>query len=138
MSRSKIESLLNSVLADLGIARVADFKIDIPPRQELGDYASNIAILYAKKLSQKPLELADKIACKARELDKKKILEKVEVALPGFVNFTLTLNYLQRSVAGMVDLDHAWGKSGAGQGEKILLEFVSANPTGPLHVGHGR
>lgn len=138
MSRSRIESLINSALVSLGIPEKLEFKIEIPPRKELGDYASNIAILYARKLSRNPLDLAEQIATKVKELDKEEVLKKIEVAKPGFINFTLTDSFLQNSLLEIQKQNHDWGKSDKYKDQKVLLEFVSANPTGPLHVGHGR
>ncbi|MEE8638023.1 MAG: arginine--tRNA ligase [Candidatus Margulisiibacteriota bacterium] len=138
MSQSKIEAFLKAALTDLGIEEKLDFKVDIPPRKELGDYASNIAILYARKLSRNPIELAEQIAKKISVLDKAKTFKKVEAAKPGFINFTLTESFLQQVLPEIQKQDHDWGKSKTGHAQKVLLEFVSANPTGPLHVGHGR
>jgi arginyl-tRNA synthetase len=138
MSQAKIGSLLKAALAHLGIEEKFDFKVDIPPRKEFGDYASNIAILYAQKLSRNPLELAEQIAQETKALDKGKLFKKVEVAKPGFVNFVLTGNFIQQTLPEIQKQDHNWGKGEKGKGKRVLLEFVSANPTGPLHVGHGR
>jgi arginyl-tRNA synthetase len=138
MAKDKIGSLLDSALAKLGIKEKLDFKIDIPPRKEFGDFASNIAILYGKKLSRDPLDLAKEIAQNVLDLDKDKLFQKVDVARPGFVNFTLNLNFIQQSIPEISKQDHDWGKSETGRGERVLIEFVSANPTGPLHAGHGR
>jgi len=138
MSKQLIVSLLDAALADLGISRIADFQVDFPPRKELGDYASNLAILCARKLSQNPLELAEQIAQKVKALDKTAIFEKIETAPPGFINFTFSNRQLQQTLPEILKLDQDFGKSDTGKGQKILLEFISANPTGPLHVGHGR
>ncbi|MFH1683734.1 MAG: arginine--tRNA ligase [Candidatus Margulisiibacteriota bacterium] len=138
MAKTRIESLLGEALAELGIREKFDFRVEVPPRNELGDYASNIGILAARKLSKNPIKLAEQIANKVKELDKDKIFTKVEFAKPGFVNFFLTDKFLQQSIAEILKQDHDWGKSEKENGERILLEFVSANPTGPLHVGHGR
>lgn len=135
MAKQRIFSLLEAVLKELGIQGQLDFKVDVPPRKELGDYASNIGILAGRKLRQNPLKLAEQIAEKC---SKEKIFTKVEFAKPGFVNFFLTDDYLQQIIPDILKQDHDWGKSDQEQKEKILLEFVSANPTGPLHVGHGR
>jgi len=138
MSKQLIVSLLDAALADLEISGIADFKVDFPPKKEMGDYASNLAILCARKLSQNPLELAEQIANKVKALDKTAVFEKIEVAPPGFINFTFSDRQLQQALPEILKLDGDFGRSDAGKGQKILLEFVSANPTGPLHVGHGR
>jgi len=138
MAKTKIESLLYASLEKLGVKEKIDFKIDIPRRKELGDYATNIAILGARQLKKNPLELAKDIVQKINELDIEKIFSKVEIAKPGFINFSLADSFLQQNILEINQQDHSYGESEAGQSEKILLEFVSANPTGPLHVGHGR
>jgi arginyl-tRNA synthetase len=138
MAKARIGSLFKAVLSGLEIKEDLDFKIDIPPRKEMGDFASNIAILYGNRLSRKPPELAEQIAQKLRELDAGKTLAKVEVAKPGFINLFLNQELLQQTIRGIQEQDHAWGKGTSSRGQRVLLEFVSANPTGPLHVGHGR
>jgi len=146
MSQFKIEALIKSALIELGIGQETDIKIDLPPRKEFGDYSSNIAILCARKLSRNPLELAREIADRAKELDIKNIFNKIEIAKPGFINFFLNDNFIQQTVLEIQKQDILWGQGALrqssgqarGKGKRILLEFVSANPTGPLHVGHGR
>jgi arginyl-tRNA synthetase len=130
----RLEALIASALAELGVSDLKGVKIDIPPRRELGDYATNAAIVCAHRLSRVPLELAREIAA-CVESD---MFDRVEVVKPGFINFFLNEKFVQQSVAGIIKRDRGWGVGSRGQGEKILLEFVSANPTGPLHVGHGR
>jgi arginyl-tRNA synthetase len=138
MVKSKIAALLNSALVEIGINEKIEFSLDIPRRKELGDYATNIAILYGRKLSRDPFELAGQIAAQVKALDKQLIFAKVEVARPAFINFILASDFLQQIIPVIQKQEHAWGKSEKSKDEKILLEFVSANPTGPLHVGHGR
>lgn len=100
-----------------------------------GDFACNIALMLAKKVGLKPLDLAQKIIA---QLPKHEAVEKVELAGPGFINFFLkSSNQFQVLKQTLNDGDN-FGRSQMGQGKKIQLEFVSANPTGPLHVGHGR
>jgi len=134
MLQTKIKAFLYTVLADLGVAEKLDFRIDIPPHKEMGDYASNIAILYARRLSRPPIDLAKEIAQKVNA----EIFEKIEIAKPGFINFFLKDSIIQQSMPQILSSDHNWGKSSSKANDKVLLEFVSANPTGPLHVGHGR
>jgi len=133
MSKVKIKSLLEKALSKLGIEE-AKFSIDIPAQRKFGDYASNAAIVNGRRLKKNPLEVAKEIA----EGVDKDIFIKVEVAKPGFINFTLSDKYLQNNLTEIHKLDHDYGKGGTGKGERVLLEFVSANPTGPLHIGHGR
>ena len=137
MSRSKVEAFVKSALENLGIEEKVDFKIDLAPRKEFGDYASNVAIVYGKKLSRSPFEFAQEIVKKIEDLDQGLIFTKIAIAPPGFINFFLNNSFLQRSLLEIQSQDRDWGKQKPKKGT-ILLEFVSANPTGPLHVGHGR
>jgi len=107
-----------------------------PPRDPThGDMATNAAMVLAKDAGKKPRELAEAIAETLRADD---IVAKVDVAGPGFINLTLKphvwANELRRVLIGV----GAYGRSDLGQGEKVNVEYVSVNPTGPLHVGHGR
>jgi arginyl-tRNA synthetase len=100
-----------------------------------GDFATNVAMRLAKAARRSPRELALAIvaAVPANEL-----IERTEVAGAGFINFYLRAAASTRELARIHELGAAYGRSNAGAGERVLVEFVSANPTGPLHVGHGR
>ena len=100
-----------------------------------GDFASNIALRLAKPARRNPRELAQAIVA---ALPANPLIAKTEVAGAGFINFYLTPAAYSRELASIHELADAYGRSELGRGHKVLLEFVSANPTGPLHVGHGR
>ncbi len=100
-----------------------------------GDYATNIAMMLAKPAGMASRELAQLIADKIAVADN---IERVDVAGPGFINFFVASGTSQSVVATILEQAEAFGRGQFGQGEKIQVEFVSANPTGPLHVGHGR
>jgi len=100
-----------------------------------GDFTSNIALRLAKKLGQRPREFAVEIIA---SLPASPLIEKVEVAGPGFINFTLAANAYQQELARILEEGASYGCSELGSGRRILVEYLSANPTGPLHVGHGR
>jgi arginyl-tRNA synthetase len=101
-----------------------------------GDYATNVALVLAKRLGQPPREVA--AALVARLELPPGFVEKIEIAGPGFINFYLQGAQLAQVVREVVARGPAYGRSEAGAGRKVDVEFVSANPTGPLHVGHGR
>lgn len=103
--------------------------------KRFGDFASNIALVLAKRASQEPRRLAELIVS---HLPAHPWVEKVAIAGPGFINFTLALSAFQAVVPEVLNQGERFGCSNLGQGERLHLEFVSANPTGPLHVGHGR
>ncbi|MFH1387262.1 MAG: arginine--tRNA ligase [bacterium] len=135
MTRRIIEHLLFSALAEKGINDLRSIKIDVSPRLEFGDYATNAAIVTAKKLSIDPLQLAEELTSL---LKKAEVFERVEIAKPGFINFFLKADFIHSEIKNILKADTTWGETKRGNGQKILLEYVSANPTGPLHVGHGR
>ena len=100
-----------------------------------GDFACNIALRLAKQAGRKPRELAEAIVA---ALPASAVLGRVEIAGAGFINFFLTAAAQHEVLARVLEQGDAWGRGSHGAGRRILLEFVSANPTGPLHVGHGR
>jgi len=100
-----------------------------------GDFASNLALTLAKSAGTKPRDLAEQLIAALPTDD---IVEKVEIAGPGFINFFLKMASLNRVIAEILTAGDQYGRSEFGAGRKVLLEYVSANPTGPLHVGHGR
>jgi arginyl-tRNA synthetase len=100
-----------------------------------GDYASNIALMLAKPAAMPPRELAQLIADKISGAAN---IERVEVAGPGFVNFFVASGASQSIIDSILEQAEIFGRGQSGQGGRIQVEFVSANPTGPLHVGHGR
>ncbi len=107
-----------------------------PPRDPShGDMATNAAMVLAKEAGKKPRELAEKIAMALRA---EPTVEKVDVAGPGFINLTLKSNVWGEELRQALLLGREYGRSEIGAGEKVNVEYVSANPTGPLHVGHGR
>jgi arginyl-tRNA synthetase len=100
-----------------------------------GDYACNIALMLAKKANLPPRELAQLITT---QLQPSENITKVEIAGPGFINFFISDSSQQNIVAQILQQQDKFGLTNLGQGKKVHIEFVSANPTGPLHVGHGR
>lgn len=100
-----------------------------------GDYASNVAMMLAKSAGMKPRDFAEKIVANFPDGD---VIDRVEIAGPGFINFFVSATAKQQIIQQIFAEQDAYGKSNVGAGEKIHLEYVSANPTGPLHVGHGR
>src|SRR6185312_1690263 len=107
-----------------------------PPRDPAhGDMATNAAMVLAKEAGQKPRDLAEKIASALRA---EPGVEKVDVAGPGFINLTLKPDVWSEELLSALKRGGDYGRSDMGKNEKVNVEFVSANPTGPMHVGHGR
>jgi arginyl-tRNA synthetase len=111
--------------------------LERPPRADFGDYSTNAALLLAPRLGAAPREVAERLG---EELERRlgASIERFEVAGPGFLNLFLADAWLTGSLAGVLDAGEAFGADGASTRERILVEFVSANPTGPMHVGHAR
>lgn len=107
-----------------------------PPRDAShGDLSTNAAMVVGGQAKMKPRDLADKLAEKLRTMPN---VEKVDVAGPGFINITLAASAWQNMVPVILNLGNSYGNSHIGKGQKINVEYVSANPTGPMHVGHAR
>ncbi|MCW8918760.1 MAG: arginine--tRNA ligase [Gammaproteobacteria bacterium] len=139
--KAHLQQLVTAALHDLTSAGVFDF--DLPANIVIerardsahGDFACNIAMVLAKAARSKPRELAEKIVA---HLPPSEYLARVEIAGPGFINLTLTPGAYHAEVGAVLEAGEAYGRSAIGAGKRVQVEFVSANPTGPLHVGHGR
>jgi arginyl-tRNA synthetase len=112
--------------------------LDRPPKPELGDYSSNAAMLLAAPLGEAPRDVAARLSAELQGLVPEGSLERVEVAGPGFVNLFLSDAWYRRAMTGLAAAGERLGPAPTASPERILVEFVSANPTGPLHVGGGR
>ncbi|HET7574051.1 MAG TPA: arginine--tRNA ligase, partial [Solirubrobacterales bacterium] len=116
-----------------------DPTFDRPPKPEMGDYSSNAAMLLAAPLGEAPREVAARLGVELeRELDEEGSLDRVEVAGPGFVNLFLSDEWYRRAMARLGAAGRALGPAPVDSPQRVLVEYVSANPTGPLHVGGGR
>jgi arginyl-tRNA synthetase len=113
--------------------------LDRPPKAELGDYSSNAAMLLAAPLGEAPRDVATRLAAQLeQELGAEDSIDRVEVAGPGFVNLFLSDEWYRRAMARLAAAGERLGPAPLSSPQKILIEYVSANPTGPLHVGGGR
>ncbi|HBK46774.1 MAG TPA: arginine--tRNA ligase [Xanthomonadaceae bacterium] len=112
-----------------------DFVVERPKTREHGDFATNAAMLLAKAARSNPRALAQALV---QALPASDDVARVEIAGPGFINFHLAPAAYQREVVTVIKQGHDYGRSLAGNGRTVGVEYVSANPTGPLHVGHGR
>ena len=109
--------------------------IEKPANKENGDYSTNIALTITKILHKSPIEIAEQIV---NSIEENTIIEKIVVASPGFINFYLKKDYLLSYINRIIKEKYNYGKNNIGNDQKINIEFVSANPTGILHIGHGR
>ncbi len=113
-----------------------DYVIEVPNNPDHGHFATNLPLTLASSQKRKPIEIAGIIV--EQLVDDGHLLEKVEIAGPGFINFIIRTEQWQKFLAKIIAMGRKYGRSDLGEGEKILVEYVSANPTGPLHLGHGR
>jgi arginyl-tRNA synthetase len=130
-----IRAELERVAAGFG-ADGLEFVLERPRDSGHGDLATNLAMLLARRERTKPRDMAERVVTELRLPSS--LVSKVEIAGPGFINFWLAENQLAAAVATILEQGRRYGRSAEGAGLKVNIEFVSANPTGPLHVGHGR
>ena len=138
--KDQLQDLLNKCIQELiskGTLNEMPSKIRIDHTKDNshGDYATNIALMLSKQAKMSPVELAKIII---DQFEQKSFIKKIEIAGPGFINFFMSQETSSSIVNEIIDQAALYGSSEIGQGKKVLLEYVSANPTGPLHVGHGR
>lgn len=117
-------------------AELNDFIIEIPASREHGDYAVNAALVWARAFKSAPRKIAETIMENADLSDT--YIEKYEIAGPGFINFFLNDKYYAHILSDIDQKKEKYGESGFGENKKVLVEFVSANPTGPMHIGNAR
>ncbi|MBX3650213.1 MAG: arginine--tRNA ligase [Burkholderiales bacterium] len=134
-ARALLSGLLRQALMQVAPAAHAAIILERPKQAQHGDFACNIAMQLAKELRANPRVIARQIL---DALPASPDLEKAEIAGAGFINLFLTRAYKQRVVARVLAAGERYGCGSTGSGRKVQVEFVSANPTGPLHVGHGR
>ncbi|MBI2859932.1 MAG: arginine--tRNA ligase [Chloroflexi bacterium] len=141
MIKSRIAGLLVGAIAraqeqgKLPPVALPDIVIEHPQNQRHGDYASSLPLKLARAIGVSPMTIAGDIAGLISATPE---IERVEVAPPGFINFTLNDRWLASQVDLVLESGQSYGNADIGQGSRVQIEFVSVNPTGPLHVGHGR
>jgi arginyl-tRNA synthetase len=118
----------------LPTAELPDVLLEIPPEKSFGDFATNFAMQATRPLKANPRKIAEAVVARLEF----SWLDRAEIAGPGFINFYLQPDWLYVLLQEILDQGESYGNTDAGQKQKIQIEFVSANPTGPLHVGHGR
>ena len=127
---------LQNIICEMGVTEPQDIQFDIPKDTTFGDYSTNLSMRLAKTLRKSPIMIANEIVSK---IDKEKNhLSKVEVAGAGFINFYIDLKYLSNIIFEINDKKDDFGNINYGNNKKINVEYVSANPTGYLHIGHCR
>jgi len=136
--RGRVVEALHALAREGGLAAgldLANVEVSPPRDAAYGDLACNAAMVLAKAAKMKPRDIADRLAAKLRaDAD----IEKVEVAGPGFLNMSFVPAFWHQVVSAILKEGADYGRAGIGKGDKVDVEYVSANPTGPMHVGHGR
>ena len=117
-------------------AELTDFTIEVPKDRANGDYAVNAAMVWSRLFRKAPRQIAEALMSSADFSDT--YIEKYEIAGPGFINFYLSQKYYADIVLDVENKGADYGKSNFGEGKRVLVEFVSANPTGPMHIGNAR
>ncbi|MBE6787841.1 MAG: arginine--tRNA ligase, partial [Ruminococcaceae bacterium] len=141
-AREEIKNIIinatKKAMADgsLQTAELTDFTIEVPANRDHGDYAVNAAMVWSRLFRCAPRMIAEAIIKKADF--EGSYIEKAEIAGPGFINLFLSKKYYADIVLDVEQKGEDYGKSDYGKGERVLVEFVSANPTGPMHIGNAR
>lgn len=121
-------------IIEKAVGEVIDFSVEIPADRNHGDYSTNVALILAKKQGKNPRDLAEEIKNEITS----DLFSKIEIAGPGFINFFISNNYLQKQITIILKEKDRCGNLKISKNEKVNVEFISANPTGPLTLGNGR
>ena len=125
-------------MEEWGVPGEFPVSVEIPKQDGHGDFATNAALQLGAHLKKKPRDVAMDLLDSIRKEDGKGWFRDLSVAGPGFINIVLSDDAWREVLATALEKGERFGAASPGKGESVLLEFVSANPTGPLHVGHGR
>jgi arginyl-tRNA synthetase len=136
MLKIYLKEIFNNAILKMGLEISGEIIIDIPKNPEHGDLSCNLAMQYAKQLGMNPRQLAEKIIANL-EYDHQ-FIERVDIAGPGFINIKFTPKFITSCFAQIANISEDYGKIIQESPKKINVEYVSANPTGLLHLGHGR
>ncbi|MGF3105636.1 arginine--tRNA ligase [Rossellomorea sp. DUT-2] len=137
--QENLKSEIKAAVLKAGLAtedQIPDVILEIPKEKSHGDYSTNMAMQLARVAKKAPRMIAEDIMANFDQ--SKASIEKMEIAGPGFINFYMNNEYLTDLIPLILDQDQEYGQSNAGNGERVNVEFVSANPTGDLHLGHAR
>jgi arginyl-tRNA synthetase len=133
--KKDLVKIIRDSLKKLWIETVPDIEVEVPPKDSMGDMATPVAMSIASALKRPPKKIAEEIVDSIRD---KAIFEKIDIAGPGFINFTFSKEYLYSEMKKLLMHKGGFLREDIGKGKRVQIEFISANPTGPLHLGHGR
>lgn len=134
--KDELRKGIDEVLRKLHL-EIPDYSLEFAPEEIGGDFATNVALIVGSRTEKPSIEIAEVISRALQEVEPDTI-ERIEIAKPGFINIYIARKRWHRELDMVLKEGKNYGKANIGRGMKVLIEFVSANPTGPLHVGHGR
>ena len=134
--KNKFQNILELAISNLGFPK-NKIIIQVPKNPDHGDFTTNYPMINCKEIGKSPMETAEMIVEEIKNISNP-IIEEINFVSPGFINTKINKNILSNELQNIITLDYNYGKNDKGEGKKVLVEFVSANPTGPLTVGHGR
>lgn len=134
--KNEVIKAVREALKSLNLENIPDIEVEIPKDESHGDVATNIAMNLARPLKKSPQKIAEDILIRLKEAPGP--FEKIEIAGPGFINFTYKKEYYINRLEELLQKGHEFFRTDIGKGKRVQIEYVSANPTGPLHIGHGR
>jgi len=132
-----LQKAFQSLKEKWGIDTIPDIEVEIPKDEKMGDFATTVAMKLSKPLKKSPRDIANEIVAILTE-QSSELFEHIDIAGPGFINFRFNKSFFHDCLEAILKQEGSFFRSDIGKGQKIQIEFVSANPTGPLHIGHGR
>jgi arginyl-tRNA synthetase len=133
--KNDLVQIISDALKMLGTETIPAIEVEVPPNDALGDMATPVAMSLSKILRRPPRKIAEELANFIKD---ERVFEKIDIAGPGFINFTFSREYLHSEIKKLLQYKSSFLRENIGNGKRVQIEFVSANPTGPLHLGHGR
>jgi len=134
-----LRDIIHKAVKSMPISEDVSIEIEIPREKNFGDLSTPIAMSLSKKLKKPPKKIAEEIVSLIKNDDRAlKIFDSIDIAGPGFINFTFSKTYLRDELKELLGKNSGFLTENIGKGRRVQIEFVSANPTGPLHLGHGR
>jgi arginyl-tRNA synthetase len=127
--------ILSDSLRAMGVEPIPFIEVEAPPNDTFGDLATPVAMSLSKTLRKSPRKIAEDLVSSIKD---KSVFEKIDIAGPGFINFTFSRAYIYSEIIKLLKYRSGFLRTDTGKGRKVQIEFISANPTGPLHLGHGR
>jgi arginyl-tRNA synthetase len=133
--KKELVKIIEDSLKTLGVETIPSIEAEVPPNDSMGDLATPVAMSIAALLKKPPRKIAEELVNSIKD---KSAFEKIDIAGPGFINFTFSKEYLYSEIKKLIEYKSKFLRENIGKGKKVQIEFISANPTGPLHLGHGR